>query len=239
MTGSFRRFRQGALGVLLFGAVLSPAVAELLGRPAYPRTVTAAATSVALVLAAVMRRSSQRRVAAGALYAGLALVAAVPLAIVQIEQRNAFYTSGALLGGMVILLGLHVAAVAMRRVGMRDDESPPDAMATALSADRLLLGGVERLPPNEIRVVRTSHTFDPDELGRWRQRADAAPTLDDALADTAAWLLVAFWLLVALGRRHVASVIVLLIGAIFTVRCLVLLPGVLATRDAAAGTERA
>ncbi|MFL5605801.1 MAG: hypothetical protein ACJ8AD_05085, partial [Gemmatimonadaceae bacterium] len=72
-----------------------------------------------------------------ALYVALALVTAVPLAVVLREQTNAFYTSGALFGGMVILLFLHVAAVVMRRVALRDDEGPSDNAVTTMPADRL------------------------------------------------------------------------------------------------------
>lgn len=240
MTGSFRRLGQGTLGLLLFGAVLSPVVAEALGRPAYPPVVAMAAAGVTVVLAAVTLRATQRPAAVCALYAALALVMAVPLGTVLHAQTNSFYTSGALFGGMVVLLFLHVAAVVMRHVAMRDDEPPRDhTVVTALSADARLLGAVERLPPNEIRMVRTGRSLETDEPGRWRRRGDPAIALNDALADGAAWLLVSFWVLVALGHRHVASGALLLVGALLAGRCLALLPDVLAPREAGTGTERA
>ena len=238
MTASFRRFRQRALGVLLFGAVLAPVVAALLGRPSYASTLTTTAAMVAAVLALVMLRVTRAGPATGALYAGLALVAALPIDLVLREQSNSFYTSGALFGGMVILLSLHVAAVTMRGVAMWDDDTPLDGVATAMSGEQLVPDGLLHLPPNEIRVVHLGQSRGSASPGRERLRGDPAMALDDALARGAAWLLVLFWLLVALEHRHVASGALLLVGVLLAGRCLALLPDVLATRAGGARVQQ-
>ena len=238
MTGTFRRFRRGALGVLLFAAVLSPIGSGELGGPAYARPLALAALAVAMVGGGVMRRIARPKAAAGALYVLLTLVMSMPLATVLREQANPFYTPGALLGGMLILLFLHVGAAAMRHLSVVEDATRPNDPAICWPAERLFPGGVERLPPHEIRVVRSSRQVDVAGRVLPREPADSGTALDDLLADAAAWLLFAFWILVALGRRHVASGALLVVGAILLARCFALLPNVLVSRNLGAATER-
>lgn len=154
MTRPIEGIQRGMLGVLLFASVLGPVAAGLLGWSIYPRPTAPIAIGVAAALGLVLFDASRHRPAVRALYVALTLLAALAFAVILRIEANAFYTSTALFGGMVILLALHVAAVAMRRVVIRDADAPQSASVAPVVRGQVIVAGLERLPPNEIRVVR-------------------------------------------------------------------------------------
>jgi hypothetical protein len=152
------------------------------------------------------------------------------------ERSNAFYTPGALLGGLIVLLALYVGGDVLRHVLLRD-EANADADAVAARIPELaVIEGLERLPPNEIRVVRTSHSAASPERSTGRE-AGTPVAMADRLAQGGTYLFIGFWVLVSFGHLHYASASLLLTGLLLGIRCVLLLPAVLAGRGP--GEDRA
>lgn len=224
------RLQRGTLSVLLFASVLSPVAARVVGWPLFAPPTSAIAAIVAVVLGVVTLRLSHQSRGWRVLGVVLALVMAVPFAAILSAQSNVFYTSSALFGGMILLLMLYVASRALRHVVVRDESLAPAEPAATLAPATPLVEGLERLPPNEIRVVHAAHASAVPRMPGARPGGVPAVALGDALAVAGAWLIVLFWILVALGHRHFASGALLLLGALLTMRCVTLLPEVIATR---------
>ncbi len=230
------RLQRSTLSVLLFASVLSPVAATAVGWPLFARPTSAIALLVTTALGAVTLRISHQSLGWRMVGVALAVALAVPFAAILRAESNAFYTSSALFGGMTLLLMLYVASRALRHVVVRDESLAVEEPAPSLAPPTPVVAGLEHLPPNEIRVV---HTRAAAVL-----RSAAAPggvpavALGDTLAVLGAWLIVLFWVLVALGHRHVASGALLLLGALLTMRCLTLLPEAIATRSPRARAAR-
>jgi hypothetical protein len=231
------RLQRSLLSVLLFASVLSPVAAVAMGWPLFAPPTSAIAIVVATALGAVTLRLSHQSVGWRMAGVALAVALAVPFAAILRAESNAFYTSSALFGGMILLLMLYVASRALRHVVVRDESLAADEPAASLPQPVPVMAGVEHLPPNEIRVVHT-HAMAAPRVSEARPGGVPAVALGDALAVAGAWLIALFWVLVALGHRHVASGALLLLGALLTMRCLTLLPEALATRSPGARTTR-
>jgi hypothetical protein len=222
--------QRGALGVLLFAGVLTPVAATAMGWPPSEPAMAAMAATVCVLLGTVLLRIADRPGRWHAMAALLTLLAAMAFAAILHDQSNAFYTSGALVGGMIILLTLHVGARVLRYVVLRDQSRAQVGEASPLLAEASVIPALEleHLPPNEIRVVRRASEVAPTMVSR--EEDVPAFALADRLADIAAWLLALFWLLVATGHRHVATGALLLTGILVSVRCLAFLPEIIASR---------
>lgn len=226
------------LGALLFGAVIAPAVTALRVGGVYTLSMVLVSLMVALVLGGALARlpspdtGARPSTADLTILASLTLAAAVLIGATVHYRSNAFYTPQALYGGMIVLLALYVADRALRAVAMRD--------ARRLRARHHMLrpGGahdgvaLDHLPPNEIRSVQPGMiSSEPTEpLGGTPSATLPALVTSDALSGLAAWLLVMFWLLVALEHRHPASVILLAVGGLLLLSNITLLPVVLSSR---------
>ena len=224
------RLQRSTLSVLLFASVLSPVAATAMGWPLFAPPTSAIATVVAAVLGAVTLRLSHQSLGWRLLGVALAVALAVPFAAILRAESNAFYTSSALFGGMIVLLMLYVASRVLRHVVVRDESLAVEEPVAPLAPPAPVVGGLEHLPPNEIRVVHPGRTAVTPRVPGARPGGVPAVALGDALAVVGAWLIVFFWVLVALGHRHVASGALLLLGALLAMRCLTLLPEALATR---------
>lgn len=232
------RLQRGTLSVLLFASVLSPVAARIVGWPLFAPPTSAIATIVAVVLGVVTLRLSHQSRSWRVLGVTLALMMAVPFAAILSAQSNAFYTSSALFGGMILLLMLYVASRALRHIVVRDEWQAIAEPATTLAPAAPVVAGLEHLPPNEIRVVHAGRGAAVPRVSGARPGGVPAIALGDTLAVAGAWLIVLFWILVALGHRHVASGALLLLGALLTMRCLTLLPEAVATRATRARVAR-
>ena len=219
--------RGGLLRTLLFASVLTPAAASALHWPIYPSRTALAAAVVGVSLGAMSFRLTRRSAGSFALSTIVAILLAFALAAVLRERANAFYTPNALFGGSLVLVALLVGGDALRRVLRRDEA---DAARMSHLPDSTRIEGLERLPPNEVRAVRASRTA-AVHLATTGEDADAI-ALADRLVQGAGYLLVGFWGLVAFGRLHIASALLLLTGLLLLVRCVALLPPVLGGRAA-------
>lgn len=224
------RLQRSTLSVLLFASVLSPVAATALGWQLFAPPTSAVAAVLAVVLGTVTLRLSNQSLPWRMLGVALAVALAVPFAAILRAESNAFYTSSALFGGMILLLMLYVAGRVLRHVVVRDESLASDEPVAALAPPPSVVTGVEHLPPNEIRVVHPGHAAVTPRAPGARPGGVPAIALGDALAVAGAWLIVSFWVLVALGHRHFASGALLLLGALLAMRCLTLLPEALATR---------
>lgn len=224
------RLQRSTLSVLLFASVLSPLAATAMGWPLFARPTSVIATVVAAGLGAVTVRLSHQSLGWRTLGVALAVALAVPFAAILRAATNAFYTSSALFGGMILLLMLYVASRVLRHVVVRDESQAVEEPVASLAPPAPVVAGLEHLPPNEIRVVQTHGSVAPRMSGA-RPGGVPAVALGDTLAVIGAWLIVLFWVLVALGHRHFASGALLLLGALLAMRCLTLLPEALATRS--------
>ncbi|HET7190241.1 MAG TPA: hypothetical protein VFI52_18950 [Gemmatimonadaceae bacterium] len=234
------RLQRSTLSVLLFASVLAPVAATAVGWPLFAPPTSVIATVVAAALGAVTLRLSHQSLVLRVLGVALALAMAVPFAAILRAQSNAFYTSSALFGGMTLLLMLYVASRALRHVVVRDESLASVEPVGTLAPAAPVVAGLEHLPPNEIRVVHPGHAAAAPRVSDARPGGVPAVGLGDTLAVVGAWLLVLFWVLVALGHRHYGSGVLLLLGALLAMRCLTLLPEALATRATRArGARRA
>jgi hypothetical protein len=223
------RLQRSTLSVLLFASVLSPVAATAVGWSLFAPPTSAIALLVATALGSVTLRISHQSLGWRMLGVALAIGLAVPFAAILRTETNAFYTSSALFGGMILLLMLYVASRVLRHVVVRDDKLAVEEPAVSLAPPAPVVAGLEHLPPNEIRVVHT-HGSGAARISAARPGGVPAVALGDTLAVVGAWLIVLFWVLVALGHRHFASGALLLLGALLAMRCLTLLPEALATR---------
>lgn len=224
------RLQRSTLSVLLFASVLSPVAATAVGWPLFAPPTSVIATVVAAALGAVTLRLSHQSLGWRMLGVALAVALAVPFAAILRAESNAFYTSSALFGGMILLLMLYVASRVLRHVVVRDESLASEEPVPTLVPAASVVTGLEHLPPNEIRVVHPGQAAVAPRVPGARPGGVPAVALGDGLAVAGAWLIVAFWVLVALGHRHFASGALLLLGALLAMRCVTLLPEALATR---------
>ncbi len=219
-SAKMRYFEHGMLGVLLAAALASSAVGQLLGWPddaslGLPRGAKLAVLLTGAVAVALLpvRQRGESLVRDTLLRLGAIALAAVPIAIVVRRASNTFYTAPSLIDGMVFLLVLHLASRLMRRVAVMVRETY-----------FVVPAGTARAPYGQ----RLRHLLLPPQKPRSRALTLPAVALADALASVAAWSLLAFWILVALERRHVASAVVMFACTLLVLECAVLIPDSLA-----------
>jgi hypothetical protein len=224
------RLQRSTLSVLLFASVLSPVAATAVGWPLFAPPTSVIAIVAAAALGAITLRLSHQSLGWRLLGDDLAFALAVPFAAILRAESNAFYTSSALFGGMILLLMLYVASRVLRHVVVRDESQAVEEPVASLAPAAPVVAGLEHLPPNEIRVVHPGRAAVTPRAPGARAGGVPAVALADALAVIGDWLIVFFGVLVALGHRHFASGALLLLGALLAMRCLTLLPEALATR---------
>jgi hypothetical protein len=221
---------QRALGILLFAGVLTPIVAITMGWPMYTHVMAATSAALCALLGIALLRVTRQPLRLRMLSALLAVVAALAFTVILRSQSNSFYTSGALVGGMIILLALHVGARVLQFVALSDQSRARSREATSVAADASVIPALEleHLPPNEIRVVRVASPIAPTMPSR--EEDVPAIGLASRLGDIAAWALGIFWLLVATGHRHLATGALLFSGLLVSARCFAFLPEIIASR---------
>lgn len=219
-SAKMRYFEHGMLGVLLAAALASSAVGQLLGWPddaslGLPRGAKLTVLLIGAVAVALLpvRQRGESLVRDTLLRLGAIALAAVPIAWALRRASNTFYTAPSLIDGMVLLLVLHLSSRIMRRVAVAVRETyfvvPVDA-------------------PVARRGERLRQLLIPPRRPRSRALTLPAVALADALASVAAWSLLAFWILVALERRHVASAVVMFTCTLLVLECAILIPDTLA-----------
>lgn len=219
-SSEFRHFEHGMLGVLLAGALCSSLVDLLMGWPEPESVADSRATYlIVLVLGAMTVAMLPVRQRRGNILKGVTLrvalmaAVAVPMALVLRRNSNTFYTAPSLIDGMIALLVLHLVSRLMRWIAVELRESfvvvkPIGAASpTTRSLRRILLA------PQRPRT----HKF-----------TLPAVSLADGLASVSAWMLLAFWILVALERRHVASGALVFTATLLVLECAMLIPDTLA-----------
>ena len=205
------------LGALLAGALVSPVVMSLRGwseSPPVPLLFVVLLSIAGVAASLKLRHRNRYAMASFVLRVSGIVVAATSIAFILRRGTNAFYTTSSLLDGTVALLLLHIGSRVMRWTAVvnRDDYLvvPPNTRSAPLS--RLLR-----------RFFLASGPLDS------RRRVTLpAVALADGLASVSAWSLVAFWTLVTLERRHVASLFLLFISALLVLECVILIPDTLA-----------
>lgn len=171
---------------------------------------------VAAVIASLrLRHRVENTLTAYVVRGGALIAAAGVIAVILQRGVNTFYTAPSLLGGMATLLVMHFCARGMRWLAVDARESllavSPIAASAPATGGRLRLIAALRRP-------------------RARRLTLPAVALADALASVSAWSLLAFWILVALAHRHVASGMLMLTSAMLVLASVVLSPDTLAGR---------
>lgn len=131
------------------------------------------------------------------------------------RSANAFYTAPSLMDGMLALLLLHVGARVQRRYAVR------------YRANYLI---VQPAAPGPALSRRIRHSAPTPPSARFRRITFPAVALADGLASVSAWSLLAFWVLVALEHRHVASGVLVFTCGLLVLACFILIPDTLAGR---------
>ncbi|MEO7456930.1 MAG: hypothetical protein ABIY52_11765 [Gemmatimonadaceae bacterium] len=144
---------------------------------------------------------------------GVVIACSVVVGMLPVRQRGGSVVAGAALR----VLWIALAAVVIARVL----EQSANTFYTAASLlDGMLALLVLHLLSRVMRWVAVE----------MRDSAATLPAvaLADALASVSAWMLLAFWVLVVLERRHVASVALVFTGTLLVLECAMLIPDALA-----------
>ncbi|MEO8622415.1 MAG: hypothetical protein ABI625_15190 [bacterium] len=217
---ALRRFEHALLDALLLGGLFSPVAWAFVGTSGRmvlnlpTRVAIAIALCGATIVASVrLEHRAQNLVAAAVVKLGAVTAAAVAIALVLEFAANSFYTAPALMDGMAALLVVRVIASVLRwRAVVRREKyvvmSRPNVEASNVRPRRHLT-----LVPNGPRA---------------RPMALPSVALADALASVSAWSLLAFWILVALEHRHIASVVLVFTSVLLVLACVILIPDALA-----------
>ena len=215
-----RHFEHAMLGILLAGALGSSVLGQALGwsgagagkLPDFVQVVVLVAGATAVSLLPVRQRGESLLVGAAFRLAAI-VTAAVVMALVLDHRENTFYTAPSLVDGMIALLVLHLVSRVMRWIAVEYRES--------FLVIRPLDSG---LPPSH-RLRRLLFT---PQRPRVRALTLPAVALADALASVSAWMLLAFWVLVAMERRHLASAVLVFTCTLLVLECAMLIPDTLA-----------
>ncbi|MGZ5228342.1 MAG: hypothetical protein ACXWCS_29650 [Burkholderiales bacterium] len=217
-----RHAEHALLQALLSGALLSPIIAAMVGwadtdlrhlsLPAY----LGALLGIAAAIASPHYREQQHHPLKAYMAAlGAMIAASVCEAFILERNANAFYTVPSLMDGIIALLVLYAGSRVQRWYAVR-------YRANYLILEPTVSGAASS------RGVRRSTPAEP-MLGFQRVTLPAV-ALADALASVSAWSMLAFWVLVALEHRHVASGILVFTGGLLVLACFVLIPDTLAAR---------
>ncbi len=210
------RFELALLGVLLAGTLLSPVASIVVfgsASDARHRVSTLVFAAAAVAATFVLRaRATDTRLAFSIRLLATAGVA-VPIALVLDKGVNAFYTSRSLVGGMLVLLVLHVLTRLMRYV------------AAAYREDYVTISPT--MQPAPTTRGRFSIVIAPQRPRVWRVTLPAV-VLADAISSVSAWSLLVFWVLVAIERRHAASLVLVFVSVLLMLEWIILIPDTLA-----------
>ncbi len=212
-----RHIEHSTLGALLAGALVSPVIMSLLGwsePPPIPLPFVVLLSIAAVGASLKLRHRNRYAMASFVLRVSGIVVAAGSIAFILQRGTNAFYTSLSLLEGTVALLTLHVGSRVMRWTAVvnRDDYLVVPLNARRAPLSRLLSRFFLATGPLDSR----------------RRVTIPAVALADGLASVSAWSLLAFWTLVTLEHRHVASLFLLFVSVLLVLECIILIPDTLA-----------
>lgn len=219
---TMRHAEHALLQALLSGALLSPIIAAIVGWSGADlhnlpmRAYLSAMLGIAAAIASPhFREQTQHPLQAYVAALGAMVAAAVCEAFILERNANAFYTAPSLMDGMLALLLLHVGARLQRRYAVR------------YRAEYLIL---QPAAPGSALMRRFRRSTPMPPSARYRRITLPAVALADALASVSAWSLLAFWGLVALEHRHVASGVLVFTCGLLVLACFVLIPDTLAGR---------